>query len=95
MCLLVILLIGGPRILSIVWYITDPARWTATLDGILIPILGFIFLPWTMVMYVLVFPNIAAFEWVLLGLGLLADALAWGGGALKGRERGYGYKTQA
>jgi len=95
MCLLVLLLFGGPRLVSIFWYLVDPTRWNETFGGALIPILGFIFLPWTMVMYVLVFPNIEGFEWVLLGLGLLADALAWGGGALKGRERGYGMKMDA
>ena len=65
MCLLVLLLFGGPRLISIVWYLADQARWNATFDGILIPILGFLFLPWTMVMYVLVFPNIEGFEWAL------------------------------
>jgi len=94
MCLLVLLLFGGPRLISIVWYVVDQARWNATFDGILIPILGFLFLPWTMVMYVLVGPTLENMEWVLLGLGFLADALAWGGGAWKGRERGYGFNTQ-
>ncbi|HJT64753.1 MAG TPA: hypothetical protein VJ839_08290 [Candidatus Limnocylindria bacterium] len=95
MCLLIVLLFGGPRLVSIVWYLADQARWNATFDGILIPILGFLFLPWTMVMYVLVFPGIEGFEIVLLGLGVLADVLSWGGSAWQGNKRRYGYKTQA
>ena len=95
MCLLVLLLFGGPRLISLIWYFVDQARWNATFDGILIPILGFLFLPWTMVMYVLVGPTLENFEWALLGLGLLADVLAWSGSAWKSRERGYGFKTQA
>ena len=66
----------------------------ATFDGILIPLLGFPFLPWTLVMYVLVGPAVEGGAWVLIGLGLLADVLAWSGSAWKTRERGYGYKTQ-
>ena len=95
MCLLVLLLFGGPRLITLFWYFIDQARWNATFDSILIPILGFLFLPWTLVMYVLVGPVVDGGEWFLIGLGLLADALAWGGGAWKGRERGSGYKTQA
>ncbi len=95
MCLLILLLFGGPRIISVIWYVVDQARWTATFDGFLIPLLGFIFLPWTLVMYVLVGPVVDGGEWLLIGMGLLADALAWSSSAYKGRERGYGFKTQA
>jgi hypothetical protein len=95
MCLLILLLFGGPRIISVIWYVVDQARWNATFDGFLIPLLGFIFLPWTLVMYVLVGPVVDGGEWLLIGMGLLADALAWGSSAYKGRERGYGFKTQA
>jgi hypothetical protein len=95
MCLLILLLFGGPRLISIVWYLADTARWNATFpDGILIPILGFLFLPWTLVMYVLFGPGIDGGEWLFVALGLLADVLSWGGSAWQGQKRGYGYKTE-
>jgi hypothetical protein len=96
MCLLVLLLFGGPRLISIVWYFVDTARWTATFpDGILLPILGFLFLPWTLVMYVLFGTTIEGTEWLFIGLGLLADILAWGSSGWQTQKRGYGFKTSA
>ena len=91
--LFIILLFGGPRLISIVWYLLDQARWAATFDGFLIPLLGFLFLPWTLVMYVLVGPGVEGGEWLLVGLGVLADALSWGGGARETRR--YGMKSTA
>jgi hypothetical protein len=91
---MVVLLFGGPRLISIIWYLLDQARWAATFpDGFLLPLLGFLFLPWTLVMYVLVGPVVDGGEWVLIGLGLLADALSYGGGAAQTRR--YGYKATA
>jgi hypothetical protein len=91
--LFIVLLFGGPRLITIIWYLLDQARWSATFDGLLIPILGFLFLPWTLVMYVLVGPGVEGGEWLLVGLGLLADALSWGGGARETRR--YGMKSTA
>jgi hypothetical protein len=91
--LFIILLFGGPRLISIVWYLLDQARWAATFDSFLIPLLGFLFLPWTLVMYVLVGPGVEGGEWLLVGLGVLADALSWGGGARETRR--YGMKSTA
>jgi hypothetical protein len=95
MCLLIVLLFGGPRLVSIVWYLADQVRWNEMFPGgILLPLLGFLFLPWTLVMYVLVGPAIEGTEWILIGLGVLADALSWGGSAWQGNKRRYGYKTE-
>ena len=66
MCLLMLLLFGGPRLIPF-WYFLDQARWNAAFDSILIPILGFLFLPWTLVMYVLVGPVVDGGEWLLIG----------------------------
>jgi hypothetical protein len=95
MCLLVLLLFGGPRLISLIWYFADPVRWSAMFSGFLIPLLGFLFLPWTLVTYVLVGPDVEGGEWLIVGLGLLADGLAWSGSAWQGNKRRYGYKTQA
>ena len=60
------------------------SRWTRTFDTILLPILGFIFLPWTTIAYVFVFPGgVTALDLLLLIIGLLVDLGAYGGGYRK------------
>ncbi|MFL5777317.1 MAG: hypothetical protein ACJ761_00105 [Chloroflexota bacterium] len=78
----------GPRAGIIIWWLLDPVRWNLAFSTVLVPILGFLFLPWTTIMYVLVFAGgIDGFDWVWLGLGLVADVLSYGGGAYGNRER--------
>ena len=69
MCLLfAILTLLGPRALVFFWWILEPARWAATFQSAFIPVIGFLFLPWTTIMYVLVFPG------GIEGLGRRIDA---------------------
>ena len=83
MCLILSVLLFGPRIVLVFWWLADSARWAATFDTVLLPILGFLFLPWTTMMYVLVFPQgIEGLDWLVLGLALLADVGSLAGGAL-------------
>ena len=52
-CGIALLGIIGPRAAILFWWLTDPARWAVTFgNSALIPILGFLFLPWTTIMYV-------------------------------------------
>jgi hypothetical protein len=51
------------------------------------PFLGFIFLPWSTLMYMVVAPgSIIGFDWILLGLGVFADMATYFGG-YRERER--------
>ncbi len=94
MCLILSVLLFGPRIVLVFWWLADSARWAATFDTILLPILGFLFLPWTTVMYVLVFPQgIVGLDWLVLGLALLADVGSLAGGAWRGRGQMQGYQS--
>jgi len=87
-CLLLLSLLLGPRVIAVVWWLVDQVRWTATFDNVLLPILGILFLPWTTIMYVVVAPlGLEGLEWVLLGLAVLADIGGFAGGALKGRNQ--------
>jgi hypothetical protein len=72
----------GPRAGILVWWIMDSARWMLAFnDSWLWPLLGFIFLPWTTLSYVLVFPGgIQLFDWIILGVGILLDLSSWFGG---------------
>ena len=92
-CLAVTLLAGAPRLALFIWWFADPARvvgtfagWSTTLGAITFPawiwpLGGFLIVPWTTVAYVFVAPGgIGSLEWVVLGIALLLDLGAHGGG---------------
>jgi len=85
-CLVIFALIFSPRIVMVLWWLLDMARWAATFDTPLLPILGFLLAPWTTLMYVLVAPGgVSGFDWLLLGIGVLVDLGSLGGGAARRR----------
>ena len=87
-CLFTTLMFLGPRAGILVWWLLDRARWVRTFDSFIWAFLGFLFLPWTTLMYVLVsYGGITGFDWVWMGLGLLADISMYSGG-------GYGNRGQ-
>ena len=91
-CFAAALLLAGPRLGILVWWLVDQVRWNLAFDTFLVPLLGFLFLPWTTIMYVLVFQGgITGFDWVWLGIGLFLDFSSWAGGGYtnRGRMRGY------
>ena len=91
-CFLTTLLLLGPRAGILVWWLINPVRWQAVFPSFIWPLLGFIFVPWTTLMYVLVAPGgIVMFDWILLALAVLADIAMWGGGGYGNRDRIPGY----
>lgn len=94
-CFFLSLVLLGPRIVGAFWWLFQPLRWeVAFRDWIVFwwiwPILGLIFLPWTTLMYVIVAPRgVTGFDWLWVGLMLLADISSYAGGA--GRKRLPGY----
>jgi len=88
MCLVIFALIFSPRLVMVLWWLFDMARWSATFDSVLLPILGFVLAPWTTLMYVLVSPNgVAGIDWLWLGIAVIVDLGAIGGGASRRRAR--------
>ncbi|NMI01025.1 hypothetical protein [Pseudonocardia acidicola] len=88
MCLFIILLLFGPRTAIVIWWLIAPLRWSATFGSFLVPFLGFLFLPWTTLMYVLVAPGgIVGFDYLWLALALLADISSYAGSGVYGRRR--------
>lgn len=86
-CPLIILMLFGPRAAILIWWLADQVRWDNAFDTFLIPLLGFFFLPWTTLAYVLVFPGgVEGFDFIWLVIAVLADLGAWGGG-YRNRER--------
>ena len=96
-CLFTIVVFLGPRLGIFFWYLFDTARWNLAfsdfpLTPLLLTCLGFFLLPWTTLMYVVVFTGGLTFiDWVLLVLALLVDLSSYGGGAWGNRDRVPGY----
>lgn len=89
MCLFLILLLAGPRAGIAVWWLFEPSRWNLVFHGWVWPVLGFLFAPWTTLMYVLVYRGgVNGLDYLWLGLAILADLGSLvGGGGLYGRRR--------
>ena len=96
-CLFMLLVFLGPRFFGALWWIIQPARWEIAfrdfpLDNLwwIWPILGIVFLPWTTIMFIIVSPGgVTGWDWLWMGIMLLADIASYGGGA--GRKRIPGY----
>jgi hypothetical protein len=86
MCLVIFALIFGPRFVLVIWWLLDMARWSATFDTFIVPFLGFLLLPWTTIMYVLVAPGgVTGIDWLWMALAVAGDLGALGGGAARRR----------
>jgi len=102
-CLTTIFLVFGSRITILAWWLMDTQRFELAfknwgLSGIyafpvwLSTLLGGIFLPWTTLAYLYVFPNgIIGYEWIVVGVAFLIDIAGHGGGYYH-RDRVPGYR---
>ena len=87
-CFIAAIFLVGPRFGILVWWLVDQTRWNLVFDNFVWPFLGFIFVPWTTLAYVLAAPSgIDGFDWVWLGIGILLDVAAWTGGGWSNRGR--------
>ena len=80
----------GPRFAFLVFWLIPWGRLkiTAAFSGWLWPLLGLIFLPWTILMYVLIYP-IVGLDWLWLGLAVVADISAYVTGAARRRDASF------
>lgn len=87
-CLITTLGLLGPRAGILVWWLLQPVRWQAAFSTFIWPFLGFLFVPWMTLMYVLVAPGgITGFDWIWLGIGLALDVATYGGGGYGNRQQ--------
>ena len=87
-CVIASLFALGPRAAILLWWLVEPVRWGATFDTFLWPFVGFLILPWTTLMYVLVFPaGITGFDFVWLAIAVAMDVFSWAGGGYTNRDR--------
>ena len=88
-CFVTVLLFLGPRAAIVVGYLLDTARFNAAMSSTLLACLGFIFMPWTELLYVLVWQpavGVTGFGWVIVGMGLLLDIISYSGGVRNRRS---------
>jgi len=80
-CLMGMAIAFAPRIMLILAWLFS-ARWDAVWGGNwLWPLLGIVFLPYTTVMFMLVWTpvtGIAGWDWMWIILGLMLDVMKWG-----------------
>jgi hypothetical protein len=91
MCCAFLLAFGlGPRIaLFLVWIFGD--RVDRAFDSWIWPFLGLLFLPWTTLMYILVWGpgGVNGGEWIVVALGVLLDLASYSARAARGRTSYY------
>ena len=77
-----------PRFIIFVGWINDQAAWQAIYGSPLFFLLGWLFLPWTTLIYALAEPNgLSPLNLVFLVLAVLLDLGTWGAGFFATRER--------
>lgn len=93
-CFFTTLFLLGPRAAIIIWWIANPTRWDLAFSSWLWPVVGFILLPWTTLMWVIVSPGgVTGLDWLWVGLAVVLDISMWSGGAWGNRDRVRGHQT--
>ena len=91
MCCVALLAFGlGPRIaLLLVWIFGD--RVDLAFDSWIWPLLGLFLLPWTTLMYVLVWGigGVEGADWILIALGVFLDIATYSARSAKGKTSYY------
>jgi hypothetical protein len=97
-CITTIILVLASRIAILYLWLSDRQIFTLAFGNWVLPVnivipvwvwpvLGFIFLPWTTLAYLLLYPGgIVGYEWIVIGVALLVD-LAGHGGSYRHRNR--------
>ena len=96
-CLFVMFASFFPRLAVLFIWLARPVYFNNAFDNaILLPILGVIFLPFTTLMYVLLWSatGLSGLDWLWLVLALALDIGHWGASAYSNRDRIPGYTAQ-
>ncbi len=92
-CLFTIAALLGPRLAILIWWLVDMARFVTAVQTWpqprwLLALLATLFLPWTSIAYLIVFPyGWGNFHWLWLVLGFVIDISAHSGGGYRHRKR--------
>lgn len=79
-------LLGGlfPRLAVLIYWIARPERVDAAFSTFIWPLLGIIFLPFTTLIYLLLYTpgrGLVGFDWFWIVLAVILDLAHWGAGA--------------
>ena len=88
---------GGTQTITVTFAVpTEPVSvyvGNAFEDRWLLTLLAWAFLPWTVLMFLIIYPGgIVGFDWVLLILGIVADVASYSGGFWGNRKAVPGYE---
>jgi hypothetical protein len=87
-CLVALAGLVSPRLVLILWWLIDSARWSSVFDNLIVPVLGFLFLPWTTLVYVFFAPTgFGGLAPIVVVIAVLIDAGTYGGGVFGNRRR--------
>jgi hypothetical protein len=87
-CLVALAGLVSPRLVLVLWWLLDSARWSALFDNLIVPVLGFLFLPWTTLVYVFFAPTgFGGLAPIVVVIAVLIDAGTYGGGVFGNRRR--------
>ena len=80
----------GPRGVAVIWWLIQPGRWGDAFGHWVIPVLGILALPWTTLIYVIVYSlgdgvN-GPIDWLFIALGLFADLASYGSSGYSARR---------
>ena len=90
-CFVTALMLFGPRLAILVWWIYTPVYITTLFQSWIWPLLGWVFLPWSTLMYMTVAGGgIVGFDWIILGIGVFADIGTYLGGYRERERAPYG-----
>ena len=92
---------GFSRLLLLIFWISDTGRWDAIFGTVIWPCLGFLFLPFTTLVYAWLMqptlaspsPTIDGLDWVWLIIAVLIDAANWSAAGYANRNRVPGYSS--
>ena len=92
-CFWSVLALFGPRLAIMIWWLIRPGYYTIVFNSFFLAILGMVFLPWTTLMYLLVYVanGIVGLDYAWLGLAILMDIGSYGGTAYGNRKQVSGY----
>jgi hypothetical protein len=82
---------GFSRLALLIFYFSRPLQWNVVFKGsFILPCLGFLFLPFTTMVYVWLLQGVGSiqgFNWVWLGLAALSDLASLAGAGYANRDR--------
>ena len=87
-CLALSMAFIGPRFAFLLVWIFDSARVNGAFSSWVWPLLGLLFAPWTVLMYVLAWGplhGVSGFGWVVVGIGVFLDFATYASRAASSR----------